>query len=96
MDVSIFLIVLNVIGAIVYVMASSHAWAIPQEHGLVPITGEPFVWALAVAPVVATFLLLNLAWGSLIVVRRQWRAGRLWLAAATIWLVAVLVDFAPH
>jgi hypothetical protein len=28
--------------------------------------------------------------------RRQWRSGRLWLLAALCWLVALWVDFAHH
>jgi hypothetical protein len=31
---------------------------------MVPVTGEPFVWALAL-PVLGAFLLANIVWGSL-------------------------------
>ena len=57
--VNVVLLVLNVIGAIGYVARASLSWAIPQEHGVVPITGEPLVWAVAVLPIFAVFLLLK-------------------------------------
>jgi len=94
--VNVVLLVLNVIGAFVYVARASLSWAIPQEMGEVPVTGEPFVWAAAVLPVVAVFLLLNLTWGALILAHRQWRSGRLWLLTPLIWLAAIVIDFAHH
>ena len=94
--VSLALFVLNMIGAVIYVVAASPSWAIPQEHGVVPITGEPFVWFAGVFPIVAGFLLLNLSWGALILGCRRWSSGRYWLSTIPLWLVAVLVDFAHH
>ena len=94
--VNIVLLVLNVIGASLYVARASLSWAIPQERGEVPVSGEPFVWAAAVLPVVAIFLLLNVTWGALILARRQWRSGRLWLLTLLIWLTAIAIDFAHH
>jgi hypothetical protein len=61
-----FLLMANVIGAVVYVIAASPSWAIPQERGLHSTTGEPFIWALSVLPILAAFTLLNLAWGAYI------------------------------
>jgi len=90
------LLVANAVGAIVYVLRASPSWAIPKEHGVVPITGEPFVWFAGTLPIVAIFFVLNLAWMGLIVARRRWRSGRFWLLAALSWLVAVCVDFAHH
>lgn len=94
--VSLALFVLNTIGAVTYVARASPSWARPDEHGVVPIAGEPFVWFAGVFPVVAGFLLLNLAWGTLIIVCRQWSNGRYWLFIVPPWLIAVLVDFAHH
>ena len=90
------MLVANAIGACVYVYRASPSWAIPQERGLVPTTGEPFVWFIGVMPVVAVFFVLNLIWGALILARRQWGSGRFWLLAALIWLVAVSIDFIHH
>jgi hypothetical protein len=79
-----------------YLVLASHSWAMPQERGLHATTGEPFVWALGVVPVWLVFGLLNLIWGTFILVRRHWRSGRLWFLTASIWLIAVAVDFAHH
>jgi len=89
------LLAVNVIGAIVYVVRASAAWAIPQEHGEVPITGEPFVWFLGIMPVVIVFLLLNLFWGAMLL-NRRWRNGYFWLMSAAVWFIAVWIDFAHH
>jgi hypothetical protein len=90
------LLLLNAVGATFYVLRASPSWAIPEEHGVVPITGEPFVWFAGTLPVVAIFFVLNLAWVGLIVARRRWRSGRFCLLAALCWLIAVWVDFAHH
>lgn len=74
--VNLVLLAFNAIGAVVYVVRASPSWAIPQEHGMVPITGEPFVWAAGILPILTIFSLLNLTWGALILVYRQWRSGR--------------------
>jgi hypothetical protein len=94
----IALTVLNAVGAILYVARASNAWAIPQERaaGIYSVTGEPFVWFVEIAPIVGVFFVVNLAWGALILARRHWASGRLWLMAAMIWLVAVWIDFAHH
>ena len=89
------LFALNVLGAIIYVIAASRSWAIPQERGLHSTTGEPFVWALFVAPIFAVFALVNLSWGAHICFKRKWRSSYFWLMAA-VWLIAVCVDFAHH
>lgn len=86
----------NIVGAVVYLIASSYSWALPPERGMNATTGEPFVWALGVLPIWAVFLLLNLIWGGLIVVRKHWRSGRFLLVTGGIWLISVVVDFAHH
>ncbi len=90
------LLVANIIGAVIYVLWASHSWVIPRERGLHAATGEPFVWALYVLPVWASFSAVDLIWGVLIVARRQWRNGLEWLLSACIWFIAVLSDFAHH
>jgi hypothetical protein len=94
----IALTALNAIGATIYVARASNAWAISQERaaGIYSVTGEPFVWFLAIGPIVAIFIVVNLGWGALILARRHWASGRLWLMAAMIWLVAIWIDFAHH
>jgi len=95
---SIFLLVCNFVGAVIYVAAASHGWGIPQERvaGIHSVTGEPYVWALYVFPIYAVFLVLNLTWGAFILARKQWRNGMSWLLTSPMWLVAVAIDFAHH
>jgi hypothetical protein len=97
---SIALLVLNMVGATLYVIAASRGgWAIPEERaaGIYTTTGEPFVWFSSILPIVATFLVINVAWGAVILARRRWKGGLFWLlAAAVVWLGAVVIDFAHH
>ena len=90
------LLAFNLLGAIVYVFLASRAWAIPRERGLHSETGEPFIWFLSVAPIVAIFFVVNVIWGVLILVRRQWPRGYFWLLTALMWLLAAVIDFAHH
>ena len=93
---NLVLLTVNILGAIIYVLAASHGWVIPQEHGAVPVSGEPFVWALFVIPIYAVFGLVNVSWGAYILSKRRWRSGYFWLMAAAVWLIAICVDFAHH
>lgn len=92
------LLVLNFIGAIVYVVRASNGWVIPRERelGLHSVTGEPFIWALSIFPVCAVFFVLNLTWGGFILARKRWQSGIFWLLTIPIWLAAVVIDFAHH
>ena len=92
------LLAANVLGAIGYLFAASPSWAIPEERaaGIYSITGEPFVWALSVWPILALFILLNLSWAAIIVAKRRWHDVRYWLITPLIWLVSISVDFAHH
>lgn len=51
----------NAVGIVLYLLLASRGWGIPKEHGMVPVTGEPFVWALAL-PVLGVFLLADIVW----------------------------------
>jgi len=93
---SLALFTVNVIGAITYLIRASPSWAMTQERGLHSTTGEPFVWAGSVLPIVVGFALLNLLWGAYICSNKRWRSGYFWLMAAALWLIAVCVDFAHH
>ena len=94
----VVLLVLNFVGAAVYVVRASKGWVIPRERevGLHSVTGEPYIWALSVLPVCAVFLVLNLAWGAFILARKRWQSGIFWLLSIPIWLAAVAIDFAHH
>jgi hypothetical protein len=47
-------------------------------------------------PVFTIFFIVDVFWGALILVSKQWRRGYLWLLTALIWLVAAVIDFAHH
>lgn len=90
------LLITNILGVIIYLLRVRYSWAIPAEKGMVPITGEPFIWTLAILPIIAVFPVLNIAWGTIILVTRQWQRGRLWSLSVLVWVLAVVVDFAHH
>ena len=88
----------NVAGAVIYVARASAGWRDPFDSvtGVDSTAGEPFIWALSIAPVVATFLLVNLVWVAAALVVRGRPRRRYWLAAAAVWAVALAVDFGHH
>jgi hypothetical protein len=71
----------NVIGAFVYVIRASMGGWVDPRTGPASVSGEPFIWFLAILPVVVFFFALNLAW-MIVIVRRRWRGVGLWLFAA--------------
>ena|SRR5580692_7349030 len=85
----------NAAGILLYLRLASRSWRIPQEHGMIPVTGEPLVWALAL-PVLGAFLLADIVWGGLLLRYRQPKRGLWWLIAASLWIIALWVDFAHH
>ena len=91
---AVVLLVLNFVGAAVYVWAASHGWVRPEEREFV--SGEPFIWFLYILPVCVVFLVLNLTWGAFILARKRWHSGIFWLLTIPIWLAAVVLDFAHH
>jgi len=91
----IALMVANVIGIILYLVLASRSWRIPQEHGIVPVTGEPFVWVLAL-PVLGAFLPANIVWGGLLLRHRTPKRGLWWLLTLGVWLLTICFDFAHH
>jgi len=87
--------VANAVGIVLYLVLASRGWRIPQEHGMVPVTGEPFVWVLAL-PVLGVFLLANIVWGGLLLHDRESKRGLWWLITGGVWLLTIYVDFAHH
>jgi len=91
-------LLLNILGAIGYLIAVSPSWAIREERqaGIRSITGEPFVWATLGWPILALFFLLNLSWAAFVISKRQWIDGRYWVITPVIWIIALWIDFAHH
>ncbi len=94
----LLLLAVNVAGIVIYLVAASPSWAIPQERelGILSTTGEPFVWAFSVLPVFCVFALVNLLWGAAICFRKRWRRVYFWVISATLWVPAIWIDFAHH
>lgn len=98
---SLALLLANFVGAPVYVALASMGWTIPEERaaivrGDIAITGEPFIWAMAILPVVAVFAPINIVWAWMILARRHWASAKYFVACAAVWLMAVTIDFANH
>ena len=87
--------VANAVGIAIYLMLASRGWRIPQEHGAIPVTGEPFVWVLAL-PVLGVFLLADIVWGGLLLRYREPKRGLWWFIIGGLWLIAICVDFTHH
>jgi hypothetical protein len=85
----------NAVGIVLYLLLAARSWRIPEEHGMIPITGQPFVWALA-TPVFGIFLLADIVWGVLLLRDRQLKRWLWWLVTAALWLLALVIDFSHH
>ena len=93
---SVTLLICNAVAAVFYVVRAEPSWAVPEEHGIIPISGEPFVWFASVFSILVGAFFLNLIWGLIIFACRQWRSGRYGLSTIPIWLSAIVIDFAHH
>ncbi len=85
----------NAVGIVLYLVLASRGWRIPQEHGMVPVTGEPFVCVLAV-PLLGVFLLADIVWGSLLLRDTEFKRRLWWLVTAAVWVLAIGIDFSRH
>ena len=85
----------NAVGIVIYIVLASRGWRRPEEHGMIPVTGEPFVWFQAV-PVLGAFILANMVWGALLIRSAKPRTERWWLITVGVWLLAICVDFVHH
>ena len=85
----------NAVGIILYLLVAARGWRIPEEHGMVPVTGEPFVWVLAL-PILGFFFLLNVVYGLLALYYRRPETKKWWYITMMSWLVAVVIDFLHH
>lgn len=91
----IALIVANAVGIVFYLVLASRGWRVSEEHGIIPVTGEPFAWVLAL-PVLGVFLLVNIVWGVLLLRHRNSKRGQWWILTVGVWLLTICVDFAHH
>jgi len=91
----ILFMVANAIGIAIYLRLASNGWRIPEEHGMVPVTGEPFLWAFAL-PVLGIFFLIDIAWGVVLLRNKDGKGGLWWVLVAVSWIAALVVDFYHH
>ena len=87
---------LNVLGMVVYLKLASALWVRPSEEGTTGGPGDAFYWLLILIPILAGFFILN-SIALAAIVRRLRVIGQrvaltLWLAVATLWIGAVVVD----
>lgn len=85
----------NAVGIAIYLVLAFRGWRTPQEHGMVPVTGEPFVWVIAL-PVLGVFFLADVVWGVMLLRHKEWKGRLWWVLIAIAWLVAIGVDFSHH
>jgi hypothetical protein len=95
MPISMGFIFANAIGIVLYLLLASRGWRIPEEHGLIPVTGEPFVWADAL-PVLAVFFIADTVWAVVLLRHKELRGSAWWLFTAAVWLLAIGLDFLHH
>ena len=94
-SLNVTLMCANALGIMLYLLLASRGWRIPEEHGVIPVTGEPFVWASAL-PVLAISILVDATWGGLLLRHKEWNRRSLWLVTVVMWLLALVVDFSRH
>ena len=90
----LLLFMLNLFGMAAYVYLASRGWRDPSEGGVIPLAGEPFVWA-ACLPVLFLFVILDLVWAALILAKKLTFWAPLGMVAA-LWTLSVVIDFAHH
>ena len=89
------ILMLSIVGSALYLKLASAGWRDPAEHGDVPVTGEPFVWA-ACLPILLIVILLNVVWGVLLISRRPIRGGGAFAVSLLVLIGSVIVDCAHH
>jgi hypothetical protein len=62
---------------------------------MVPVSGEPYVWAICL-PILLSLLLCDVGWGLTLLIRSRLRNGRAWLICMLVLSAAIAVDFAHH
>jgi len=90
-------LVANVIGVAAYLHFSSKTWLEPELRGeAVARGGDAVVWALSALPVLATVLVADLMWLSIVTRRgsrtKDWRAMFALFCVGAIWVGTVVID----
>lgn len=94
-----FWVAANVVGAAAFLWLASKTWIEPElRHEEVARGGDAVLWAVTALPVLIAFLVLDLVWLTLPVVRlaktQAWPSASPLAATALLWLGAIFVDLA--
>ena len=90
---NIMLVTVNAVAICLFMLTAVDTWPIAGEEGLNSTTAEPFIWALTTLPVLLIALIVNVLWGAMVLVRRQWSSARVWSIVVCFWFLVVVVDF---
>lgn len=92
---SSYALLLVICGSVIYLKLASTGWRSASEGGQVPVTGEPFVWAASL-PFLFLVVLVNVAWGIWIILRRPANGKTAFAASLLVMVGSVALDFAHH
>jgi hypothetical protein len=91
---TISLAAINVIGITLYLLLASRGWRDPSQADI-PITWEPYAWAVSL-PVIVFVILLDIAWGIILVIRRDRLSLPAYVLCILLLSAAVTFDFMHH
>lgn len=94
-SVWVLFLLLSSAGCALYLKLASAGWSIPLEHGEVPVTGEPFVWAASL-PILLLVGLVNIVWLGVLIFRRSVVGWLIFGLSMVIIVGVVLIDFSHH
>ena len=91
----------NALGIILYLVAASFSWRIPEEDraGLSPATaGSALVWASSALPLLIVAVIANTIWITALVKTGNANRNmkRMFVLVALAWTIAIIIDFWHH
>ena len=90
-----FVLFFNVAGVGLYISLASSGWRDPTENNSIPITGEPYAWAICL-PVLITLIVADVLWG-VAVFRKPLPWGKASLTVCiAILTCSIVIDFSHH
>jgi len=94
-----FWIAANIVGAGTFLWLAARTWIEPElRHDDVARGGDGVLWTVTALPVLIAFLVLDLVWLTLVVVRlaktQAWPSASPLAATTLLWLSAIFVDLA--
>jgi len=88
-------LIFNIGGVGLYLLLASSGWRDPSENRAVPITGEPYAWAICL-PVLIALITVDIVWGVAVFKKPvPWGKASLTLCLAIL-TCSIVIDFAHH